>query len=69
MPACFATSWTVARQAPLFMGFCRQEYRQFPPQGDLPDPGIELASPALQVNSLLLSHWGSTPAFAGALNS
>ena len=49
----FATRWTVACQAPLFMGFSRQEYRSgfpCPPPGDLPDPGIEptsAASPAL----------------------
>ena len=68
----FATSRTIALQAPLFMGFSRQEYRSglpFPPPGDLPDPGIELVSPALQLNSLPLSHQGSTPAFAGALNT
>ena len=44
----FATSWTVARQAPLSTGFPRQEYCSglpFPPPGDLPDPGIELAFP------------------------
>ena len=44
----FATPWTVACQAPLFMGFFRQEYWSglpFPPPGDLPDPGIEPASP------------------------
>ena len=45
--------WTVARQAPLFIGFSRQEYRSgllfpFPSSVDLPDPGIELASPAFQ---------------------
>ena len=45
--------WTVARQASLFIGFSRQEYRSgllfpFPSPGDLPDPGIELASPAFQ---------------------
>ena len=46
----FATPWTGARQAPLSMGFSRQEYWSglpFPPPGDLPDPGFELASPAL----------------------
>ena len=49
----FATPWTVARQASLFMGFSKQEYGSglpFPPLGDLPDPGIEpafLMSPAL----------------------
>ena len=47
------TPWTVAHQAPLSMGFSRQEYWRglpFLPPGDLPDPGIEpasLASPAL----------------------
>ena len=48
-----ATLWTVAYQAPLSMGFSRQEYWSglpWPPPGDLPDPGIKpasLASPAL----------------------
>ena len=39
--------WTVVHQDPLFMGFSRKEYWSglpFPPLGDLPDPGIELAS-------------------------
>ena len=43
----FATSWTVACQAPLSMGFSRQEYSSglpFPPPGDLPDPGIKPTS-------------------------
>ena len=43
-PTLFATPWTVACQAPLSMGFSRQEYWSglpFPPPGDLPDPGIE----------------------------
>ena len=42
--------WTVARQAPLPMGFSRQEYWRglpFPPLGDLPDPRIPPESPAL----------------------
>ena len=49
----FATPWTVAPQAPLSMGFSRQEYWSglpCPPPGDLPDIGIEvssLRSPAL----------------------
>ena len=49
----FATLWTVALQAPLSMGFSRQEYWSglpCPPPGDLPDPGIEptsFMSPAL----------------------
>ena len=61
----FATLWTVARQAPLSVGFSRQEYWSelpCPPPGDLPDPGIEPVSPltpALQVDSLPLSYWGN----------
>jgi len=54
--------WTVAHQAPLSMRFSRQEYwggLPCPPPGDLPDAGIEPMSPALQADSLLLSHWGS----------
>ena len=57
---------TVGHQNPLSMGFSRQEYWKLgchgPPPGDLPDPGTEtapLAVPALPVNSLPLSHWGS----------
>ena len=52
------TPWTVAPQAPISMGFSRQEYWSglpFPLPGDLPDPGIELVSPvppALQADSL-----------------
>ena len=48
----FETPWTVAHQAPLFMGFSRQEYWSglpFPPPGNLLNPGIEplsLVSPA-----------------------
>ena len=48
--------WTVAHQAPLFMGFPRQEDWSglpFPSPRDLPDPGIEPESPVLQVDSLL----------------
>ena len=51
----FATLWTVANQAPLSMVFSRQEYWSrlpFPSPGDLPNPGIEPGSPALQVDSL-----------------
>ena len=49
------TPGTVAHQAPLSMGFSRQEYWSglpFRPPGDLPDPGIQPASPALQADSL-----------------
>ena len=47
----FVTPWTVAHQAPLSMGFSRQEYWSglpFPSPGHLPDPGIEPGSPALE---------------------
>ena len=47
----FVTPWTVAYQAPLSMGFSRQEYWNrllFPSPGDLPNPGIEPGSLALQ---------------------
>ena len=50
-----ATPWTVACQVLLSMGFSRQEYWSglpFPSPGDLPDPGIEPRSPALQADSL-----------------
>ena len=46
----FATPWTVACQAPLSLGFPRQEYWSglpFPSPGDLPCPGIKPASPSL----------------------
>ena len=52
----FETPWTVAPQAPLSMGFSRQEYWSglpFPSPGDLPDPGIEPRSPTLQADALL----------------
>ena len=49
------TLWTLARQAPLSIGFSRQEYWSglpFPSPGDLPDPGIEHGSLVLQADSL-----------------
>ena len=61
----FAAPWTVAPQAPLLIGFSRQEHWSgllCPSPGDLPDPGIDLvssAAPALQADSLPLSHQGS----------
>ena len=60
----FGTPWTVALQAPLSMGFCRQEYWSTgvllpcPPLGDLPHPEIKptsLMPPAFQVGSLPLA--------------
>ena len=51
----FVTPWTVACQAPLSMGFPRQEYwLSFPSPGDLPNSGIESTSVslALQTDSL-----------------
>ena len=51
-----APSWTIACQAPLSMGFSRQEYWNglpFPSPRDLPDPGIEPRSPALQADFFL----------------
>ena len=51
----FATPWTAAHQAPLSMGFSRQEYWSglpFPSPGGLPNPGIEPRSPALQADAL-----------------
>ena len=47
-------------QAPLSMGFSRLDYWTewpFPTPGDLPDPGIEPASPALQADSASLVTW------------
>ena len=67
MPSCFrrvrlsATPWTVACQAPLSLGFSRQEYWSgllCPPPGDFSDPGIEpasLVSPALATEFFTIS--------------
>ena len=51
----FATPWTVAYHAPLSMGFSGQEYWSglpVPSPEDLPNPGVQFRSPALQANSL-----------------
>ena len=51
----FATPWTVAYQAPPYIGLSSQEYWSglpFPSPGDLPDSGIEPRSPALQADAL-----------------
>ena len=55
----FTTPWTVAHQAPPSMEFSRLEYwsgSPFSSPGDLPDPGIELRSPALQADALPSDH-------------
>ena len=51
----FVTPWTVDYQASPSVGFSRQEYQSglpFPSPGDLPNPGIEPGSPALQADAL-----------------
>ena len=59
----FVTLWTVACQAPLSMGFSRQEYWSgwlCSPPGDFPNLEVETvspATPALQADSLPLRHW------------
>ena len=58
----FATPWTVAHQAPLSMGILQArilEWAACLPPGDLPNPGMEPGSPALQVNSLPSEPQGS----------
>ena len=60
----FATPWTVACQTPLSMGFSRQEHLSglpFPSPRDLPHPGIESASPAWQLDSLLTTESPGEP--------
>ena len=59
----FVTPWTVALQAPLSMGFSRQEYWSrlpFPSPGDLPNPGIKPRSPALLADALSSEPPGKT---------
>ena len=61
----FVTPWSVVRQAPLSMGFPRQEYRSglpFPPPGDFPNLGIKLISLALAGGFFTTS--GKTPSHA-----
>ena len=57
-----ATPWTIAHQAPLSMGFSKQEYWSgfsFPSPGDLPEPGIEPTSTVLRQ---ILYHWATRKA-------
>ena len=59
---CLATPWMIARQAPLSMGFPREEYWSgltFPLPWDLPEPRIEPATLVFQGDYFLLSHQGS----------
>ena len=63
----FVTPWTVAYQAPLSMGFSRQEYWNglpFPFPGDLPDSGVESIFPGLQEDTSLSEPPGK-PRFVG----
>ena len=58
----FATLWTVAHQAPLSMGFSRQEYGSglsFPSPGDLPNPGIKPTSVPPALASRFFYHWAT----------
>ena len=59
-----ATPWTVAHQVPPSMGVSRQGYSSglpFPSPGDLPLPGVEPGSPALQADSLPTEPPGVAP--------
>ena len=61
-----ATPWTVVRQAPLSLGFSRQEHWRglpFPPPGDFPDPGI---SPGSLKSSVLAGGFFTTSATLGS---
>ena len=67
----FVTPWTVAHQASLSMGVSRQEYLnglQCPLPGGLPNPGTELRSPALQVDSLPSEPPGKPLFLSGSLS-
>ena len=62
------TLWTAALQGPLSMGSPRQEYWSrlpFPSPGDLPDPGMEPGSPALQAGSAAGLEWDQTSGVQG----
>ena len=65
LPLCNPTPWTLARQAPLFMGFSRQEYWSglpCPTPGHLPNPGIE---PASLIPPALAGRFFTTGGFPG----
>ena len=68
----FATPWTVVCQAPLSMGFSRQEYWRrlpFPSPGDLLNPVIKPTSPALHADSLPAEPWGRSACAMGGLKN
>ena len=67
----FMTPWIVACQAPLSMGFSRQEYWSglpFPSPGDLPHPGIQPTSPALAGKFFTTEPQGSPNGMRGTGN-
>ena len=67
----FAIPWTVTCQALLSIGYSRQEYwsgLSFPSPEDLPDPGIESRSPALQADSLATELQGKLDNFRAENN-
>ena len=67
----FSDPMDCSPQAPLSIGFSRQEYwsgSSFPSPGDLSDPGVEPRSPALQADSLLSDHQGSPFFFPGKMS-
>ena len=58
----FVTLWTVAQQAPLSMGFSRQEYWSglpCPPPGDIPNPGIKPASYLSCIAGGIITTWAA----------
>ena len=70
-PTLYMTPWTGACQAPLSMGFPRQEYWNgflFHSPGDLPNPGIKPTFPAWQADSLLQTHLGNPHLLKQSLN-
>ena len=67
----FATLWIEAHQAPLFMGFPRQEYwsgLSFPSPRDLSDPGTELISPAVAGRFFTTESTGKSYVFFGKVS-
>ena len=68
----FATPWTVVCQAPLSMGFSRQEYWRglpFPSPGNLPNSDIKPTAPELHADSLPAEPWGKSARAMGGLKN